>query len=275
MAQLFAREKFPRVVHLAAQAGVRYSLENPHAYVRSNVTGTLNVLEGCRHNGVEHLVYASTSSVYGANTNMPFSVHNDRRPSAVAVRRHQARQRADGAQLLGAVQAADHRAALLHRLWSLGPPGHGAVPVHAQHPRGQADRRVQQRPPPARLHLRRGHRRGVVRALRAHRAARPRLEQQRAGPGLEQRAVPPLQHRQQPAGASCCATSRCIEECLGRKAQKNLLPLQPGDVPETFADIDDLVRDVGYRPATPDRGRRAATSSTGSASTTATSAERS
>ena len=76
MRELFAREKFARVVHLAAQAGVRYSLQEPHAYIRSNVTGTLNVLEGCRHNGVEHLVYASTSSVYGANTNMPFSVHN-------------------------------------------------------------------------------------------------------------------------------------------------------------------------------------------------------
>src|SRR5450755_2036659 len=76
MRTLFARERFARVVHLAAQAGVRYSLEQPHAYVRSNVTGTLNVLEGCRHNAVEHLVYASTSSVYGANTNMPFSVHN-------------------------------------------------------------------------------------------------------------------------------------------------------------------------------------------------------
>ena len=75
MKALFAREKFPRVIHLAAQAGVRYSLENPQAYVDSNVTGTLNVLEGCRHNGVEHLVFASTSSVYGLNTNMPFSVH--------------------------------------------------------------------------------------------------------------------------------------------------------------------------------------------------------
>src|SRR5215467_9846391 len=75
IAELFAREKFPRVVHLAAQAGVRHSLEAPHAYVRANVTGTLNVLEGCRHHGVEHLVYASTSSVYGANTHMPFSEH--------------------------------------------------------------------------------------------------------------------------------------------------------------------------------------------------------
>src|SRR5512138_1116627 len=75
MQQLFAKEKFTRVIHLAAQAGVRYSLQNPLAYVDSNVVGFANVLEGCRHNGVEHLVYASTSSVYGANTNMPFSVH--------------------------------------------------------------------------------------------------------------------------------------------------------------------------------------------------------
>src|SRR3982750_2922463 len=75
MKSLFAREKFKRVIHLAAQAGVRYSLENPQAYVDSNVTGTLNVLEGCRHNGVEHLVFASTSSVYGLNTNMPFTPH--------------------------------------------------------------------------------------------------------------------------------------------------------------------------------------------------------
>ena len=77
MAELFAKEKFQRVIHLGAQAGVRYSIQNPLAYVDSNVVGTANVLEGCRHHGVEHLVYASTSSVYGANTNMPFSVHQN------------------------------------------------------------------------------------------------------------------------------------------------------------------------------------------------------
>ena len=77
MEKLFASARFDRVVHLAAQAGVRYSIQNPHAYVDSNVVGTLNVLEGCRHNAVQHLVYASTSSVYGANTNMPFSVHQN------------------------------------------------------------------------------------------------------------------------------------------------------------------------------------------------------
>ena len=75
MEALFAREKFDRVVHLAAQAGVRYSIENPHSYIDSNIVGTLHILEGCRHNEVEHLVYASSSSVYGANTTMPFSIH--------------------------------------------------------------------------------------------------------------------------------------------------------------------------------------------------------
>ena len=77
MAELFATEKFDRVVHLAAQAGVRYSLTNPHAYIQSNLVGFANILEGCRHNAVEHLVYASSSSVYGANTRMPFSVHDE------------------------------------------------------------------------------------------------------------------------------------------------------------------------------------------------------
>src|SRR5690606_9284428 len=77
MERLFAEEKFDRVVHLAAQAGVRYSIENPHSYIDSNIVGTLHVLEGCRHNDVEHLVYASSSSVYGANTAMPFSIHQN------------------------------------------------------------------------------------------------------------------------------------------------------------------------------------------------------
>ena len=170
MKSLFAREKFPRVIHLAAQAGVRYSLENPQAYIDSNVTGTLNVLEGCRHNDAEHLVFASTSSVYGLNTNMPFSRAPRRRPSAVAVRVDQARQRAHGAQLRRAVQTTGDRPALLHRVRSLGPARHGAVPVHEEHPRGQAHRRVQPRPPQARLHLRRRHRRGRGARLRPRRA---------------------------------------------------------------------------------------------------------
>ena len=135
MATLFAAEKFDRVVHLAAQAGVRYSLENPHAYIDSNIVGFTNILEGCRHNGVQHLVYASSSSVYGGNTADAVLRARQRRPPGQPVRRHQEGQRADGAHLQPPVRPADHRAALLHGLRPLGPAGHGAVPVHQGDPR--------------------------------------------------------------------------------------------------------------------------------------------
>jgi UDP-glucuronate 4-epimerase len=124
MDALFAKEQFDKVVHLAAQAGVRYSLENPHSYIESNIVGTLHVLEGCRHNGVEHLVYASSSSVYGANTAMPFSIHqNVDHPLA----------------LYGATKKANE---LMAHTYSSLPTRHGAVPVHEEDPCGRADRRV-------------------------------------------------------------------------------------------------------------------------------------
>ncbi len=191
---------FERVVHLAAQAGVRYSVENPHAYADSNLTGTLHVLEGCRHHGVEHLVFASTSSVYGANTKMPFSVHQNVRPPALVLRRDQESERADGAHLRLALRPAGDGPALLHRLRPLGPAGHGAVPVHAEHPRRQADRRLQLRQPPPRLHLRRRHRGGVVAALDHVATPDAAWDGDRSGSRHEPRAVPALQHRQQPAG---------------------------------------------------------------------------
>ncbi len=127
MTALFEREKFPRVIHLAAQAGVRYSLTNPHAYIDSNVVGFMNILEGCRQSGVEHLVYASTSSVYGANTKMPFSVHQNVDHPLSTVRGDQEGQRADGAHLLASVWPADDGTALLHRVRTLGSARHGAV----------------------------------------------------------------------------------------------------------------------------------------------------
>ena len=145
MDALFAKEKFDKVVHLAAQAGVRYSIENPHSYIESNIVGTLHVLEGCRHNDVEHLVYASSSSVYGANTTMPFSIHqNVDHPLA----------------LYGATKKANelmaHTYSNLYQLPTTGlrfftvygpygRPGYGAVHVHEEHHRRQADRRVQLR----------------------------------------------------------------------------------------------------------------------------------
>ena len=154
------RERFERVVHLGAQAGVRYSLREPHAYIDSNVVGTLNVLEGCRHNGVGHLVYASTSSVYGASTRLPFSVHE---PASHPLSLYAATKRATelmAHSYAALFQVAGHGAALLHGLWAMGPARHGVVPIRARDSRRQADRGVQLRPSPARLHLRGRHRRG-------------------------------------------------------------------------------------------------------------------
>ena len=249
MRELFAREKFQRVVHLAAQAGVRYSIDFPHAYIESNVTGTLNVLEGCRHNKVEHLVYASTSSVYGANTNMPFSVHNmaDHPLSLYA-----ATKRAN--ELMA------HNFSSLFRL-----PTTGLRFFTVYGPWGRPDMALfmftknilEGKPIDVFNH---GHHKrdftfvediaeGVVRSL--DRVARPDPNWDSNNPDPSTSNAPfriynignnkpvPLMHY-----------IEVLEQCLGKKAQKNMLPLQLGDVPETSANIDDLVSDVGYRPAT-------------------------
>ncbi len=250
VAALFAAEQFPRVVHLAAQAGVRHSLKEPHAYVRSNITGTLNVLEGCRHHGAGHLVYASTSSVYGANTHMPFSVHAEvGHPLSL----YAASKRAN--ELMA------HNYSALFRL-----PTTGLRFFTVYGPWGRPDMALfmftrnilEGRPIDVFNH---GHHRrdftyvddiaeGVVRSLERVAAPNPAWDSNAPDPATSSapfrlynignnQPVPLLRYIE------------VIEECLGRKAQKNLLPLQPGDVPDTFADIDDLVRDVGYRPATP------------------------
>ena len=250
MRALFAREKFQRVVHLAAQAGVRYSLEDPHAYVRSNVTGTLNILEGCRHHGVEHLVYASTSSVYGANTNMPFSVHNS---PTTRCRLYAATKRAN--ELMA------HNYSALFKL-----PTTGLRFFTVYGPWGRPDMALflftrnilEGKPIDVFNH---GHHRrdftyvddiaeGVIRVSERVAQPDPHWDSNAPGPGLE------LLRR---TGCTTSATtSRCSSALHrgdrgvpGAQGAEEPLPLQPGDVPETFADIDDLVRDVGYRPATP------------------------
>jgi len=249
MRELFAREKFPRVIHLAAQAGVRYSLQEPHTYIRSNVTGTLNVLEGCRHNAVEHLVYASTSSVYGANTNMPFSVHKiaDHPLSLYASTKRANELMAHNYSALFKLPTTGLRFFTVYGPW--GRPDMALFMFTRNILEGK----------PIDVFNNGNHRRdftyvddiaeGVVRA--AERIAQP-------DPGWDSNAPDP---------ASSFAPFRIynignndpvelmryievIEECLGRKAQKNFLPMQLGDVPDTFADIEDLVQEVGYRPAT-------------------------
>ena len=161
---LFAREKFQRVIHLAAQAGVRYSLQNPHAYVDSNVVGFANILEGCRHNGVEHLVYASTSSVYGANTKMPFSVHQnvDHPLSFYAATKKANELMAHTYAHLYRLPVTGLRFFTVYGPW--GRPDMALFLFTEEHPRRQADRRLQLRQSSPRLHLHRRHREGVVRA---------------------------------------------------------------------------------------------------------------
>ena len=129
----------PGVVHLAAQAGVRYSIDHPHAYVDANLEGFVNVLEGCRHNGCGHLVYASSSSVYGANTKLPFSVRRQYRSSDQPLCRDQEGQRADGAFLQPSLSASGDGLAVLHRLWSVGTARHGDFHLYQGDRRGHAD----------------------------------------------------------------------------------------------------------------------------------------
>ena len=250
MAALFASERFARIVHLAAQAGVRYSLEDPHAYVRSNVTGTLNVLEGCRHNRVEHLVYASTSSVYGANTNMPFSVHNiaDHPLSLYASTKRANELMAHNYSALFDLPTTGLRFFTVYGPW--GRPDMALFLFTRNILEGK----------PIDVFNHGHHKRdftyvddiaeGVVRAL--GRPAQPDPAWNSDAPDPASSFAPfRLYNIGNNRPVELMRYIEVLEECLGKKAQKNFLPLQPGDVPETCADIDDLARDVGYRPVTP------------------------
>jgi UDP-glucuronate 4-epimerase len=250
MAALFAAEKFQRVIHLAAQAGVRYSIQNPLAYVDSNLVGTTNVLEGCRHNGVEHLVYASTSSVYGANTSMPFSVHqNVDHPLSF----YAATKKAN--ELMAHTYA---------HLYSLPVTGLRFFTVYG--PWGRPDmalflftRNILEGKPIDVFNYGR-HRRdftyvgdiaeGVVRACDRVATGNPDWDSDAPDPGSS-RAPYRLYNIGNNKPVELLHYIEVLEQCLGRKAEMNLLPLQAGDVPDTWADIDDLTRDVGYTPATP------------------------
>ena len=250
MAQLFAREKFARVVHLAAQAGVRHSLKEPHAYIRSNISGTLNVLEGCRHNGVEHLVYASTSSVYGANTDMPFSVHRiaDHPLSLYGASKRANELMAHSYSALFALPTTGLRFFTVYGPW--GRPDMALFTFTRNILEGR----------PIDVYNQGHHARdftyvddiaeGVVRAC--ERIAQPDPQWNSRAPDPATSSAPfRLYNIGNHQPVQLMRYIEVIEQCLGRKAQMNLMPLQPGDVPETFADIDDLVRDTGYRPATP------------------------
>lgn len=250
MERLFKAEAFEKVVHLAAQAGVRYSIENPHSYIDSNIVGTLHILEGCRHHGVRHLVYASSSSVYGANTAMPFSIHqNVDHPLA----------------LYGATKKANELMAHCYsNLYGLPTTGLRFFTVYG--PFGRPDmalfmftRNIIEGKPIDVFNYG-NHRRdftyvddiveGVIRTMDHTASANPDWDPGNPDPGTSN-APYRLYNIGNQEPIELMRYIEVIEKCLGRKAEKNLLPLQPGDVPDTFADTEDLVQDVGYQPNTP------------------------
>ena len=250
MAGLFSRGEFEIVVNLAAQAGVRYSLINPYSYVESNISGFLNILEGCRHSMVKHLVFASSSSVYGANTKMPFSVHNnvDHPVSLYAATKK-------------ANELMAHAYASLYNI-----PCTGLRFFTVYGPWGRPDmalflftKAILENRPIDVFNYGKMQRdftyiddivEGVVRVI--ERIPEP----------------DPLWSGNDPDAATSYAPYRiynignnnpvelmkfieAIEQCLGKKAEMNLLPIQAGDVPATYADVDDLIREVGFKPETP------------------------
>jgi len=247
--QLFAAERFERVIHLAAQAGVRYSLKNPHAYIESNVVGFMNVLEGCRHSQVQHLVYASSSSVYGGNTKLPFSEHDsvDHPVSMYAATKKANELMAHTYSHLFGLPTTGLRFFTVYGPW--GRPDMAlflftkailegrAIDVynHGQMQRDFTfvDDIVE----------------GVIRVLDRIAAPDPAYRSDQPDPGTSNapyRVFNIGNHNP----VHLLDFIGCIEDALGRQAQKNLLPLQDGDVPATYADVDALRDWTGFTPAT-------------------------
>jgi UDP-glucuronate 4-epimerase len=249
MQEVFRREKFERVVHLAAQAGVRYSLENPHAYVHSNVTGFLQVIEGCRRNDVEHLVYASTSSVYGANTRMPFSEGQgvDHPLTLYAATKRSNELMAHSYSSLYGLPTTGLRFFTVYGPW--GRPDMAlflftknilaGLPIDVfnegfhQRDFTYVDDIVK----------------GVAAALDQVAAPDPDWDSDHPNPGTSS-APFRIYNIGNQTPVALKRYIEVLEQALGKTAQKNLLPLQQGDVPDTWADVEALARDVGYRPAT-------------------------
>jgi len=245
----FAEHRPERVVNLAAQAGVRYSIENPHAYIESNIIGFMNILQACRENSVEHLVYASTSSVYGSHTNMPFSVHTgvDHPMSLYAATKKSNELMAHTYSHLFELPTTGLRFFTVYGPW--GRPDMALFlftknilagePInvfnHGKHKRDftYVDDIVE----------------GVIRTLDS--TAAPNPDWNSADPDPATSSAP---YRIYNIGNNAPVDLEhyiaVLEDCLGKKAERNLLPLQAGDVPDTYADVTQLIDDVGYKPDT-------------------------
>ena len=246
---LFREERFDRVIHLAAQAGVRYASENPHAYIDSNLVGFLHILEGCRRNDVEHLVYASSSSVYGANTEMPFSVHQnvDHPLSLYAATKKANELMAHSYSHLYEMPVTGLRFFTVYGPW--GRPDMSLFKFTKNILAGE----------PIDVYNYGDHVRdftyiddiveGVVRCLDRIAASNPDWDSDAPDPATSS-APYRLYNIGNNNPVELMHFIACIENALGREAEKNMLPMQPGDVRKTYADVDNLVEDMGYRPST-------------------------
>ena len=250
VAAAFREHRPDCVVNLAAQAGVRYSLENPHAYVDTNIVGFTNILEGCRHHEVKHLVYASSSSVYGANTNMPFSVHDnvDHPVSLYAASKKANELMAHTYSHLYRVPTTGLRFFTVYGPW--GRPDMALFLFTRNILAGK----------PIDVFNYGNHKRdftyiddiveGVIRVL--DKIPEPNPDWSGDNPDSASSTAPYRLYNignNQPV--ELMHYIEVLEACLGKKAEKNMLPLQLGDVPATYADVADLVRDVGYKPDMP------------------------
>lgn len=250
MENLFKRHQPQRVVNLAAQAGVRYSLENPHAYIDSNIVGFMNILEGCRHHQVEHLVYASSSSVYGANETMPFSVHDnvDHPLSLYAASKKANELMAHTYSYLYSLPTTGLRFFTVYGPW--GRPDMALFLFTQAIIRGE----------PIKVFNYGNHRRdftyiddiveGVIRTLDHVAQKNPDWNGANPDPGSS-KAPWRVYNIGNQKPVELLRYIEVLEQCLGKQAEKQLLPIQPGDVPDTYADVEALVSDVGYRPDTP------------------------
>lgn len=246
----FREHSFSRVLHLAAQAGVRYSLENPHAYVDSNLVGFLNILEGCRHSGVEHLVFASSSSVYGANTRKPFSVHHnvDHPVSLYAATKKANELMAHTYSSLYGLPVTGLRFFTVYGPW--GRPDMALFKFTAAILKGE----------PIEVYNYGKMKRdftyvddvveGVARLVERIPQPDPEWDGGDPAPGTSY-APYRIYNIGNNKPVELLYFIEALEKALGKKAEKKLLPLQKGDVVETYADVDDLMRDVGFSPDTP------------------------
>ncbi len=249
MKSMFAKNKFDRVIHLAAQAGVRYSVENPMAYTQSNLVGTTNILEGCRHSEVPHLVYASTSSVYGLNTTQPFSPHHtaDHPMTFYAATKRANELMAHSYSHIFRMPTTGLRFFTVYGPW--GRPDMALFLFTKAILAGE----------PIRLFNHGKHTRdftyvediarGVIAASDRIATADPNFNASK--PDVASSSAP---WRLYNIGCSrpvqLLRYIEVLEQCLGKKAKTEMLPLQLGDVPDTFADTSDLARDMNYQPAT-------------------------